>query len=298
MKKIAAALTAAMLTLGSVSMFTASADGNSDYSPSLYFKAYDSENYQILPNGTVYVRIDNTNDVVTSINAGVYIKDDMKQAGHIIAKWKSESEYITLDGLTDPITACGQAPYTEFKKNTSVRLDTDTENNTQSVSYTLGLHIDPFTVSGNASDDYPLAVFDAVINVDTPAGMYTVDFMTEETSNLCDILYKYGADIASKEFFPSGDHAPSLRINMSDRMLGDVNNDGVVDGVDATLTLRAYTLILSNMDSGFTPAETAAADVDGDGAITGIDATLILRYYTYVISYGNIDFITFLKTDK
>lgn len=85
---------------------------------------------------------------------------------------------------------------------------------------------------------------------------------------------------------------------MSDRMLGDVNNDGVVDGLDATLTLRAYTLILSNMDSGFTPAETAAADVDGDGAITGIDATLILRYYTYVISYGNIDFITFLKTDK
>lgn len=298
MKKIAAAITAAMLSLGSVSMFTASAEGNSDYSPSLYFKAYDSENYQILPNGTVYVRLDNLDDSAASINAGVYIKDDMKQAGHIIAKWKSESEHITLENLTDPITACGQAPYTEFKTAKSIRLDTDIENNVHSVSYTLGLHIDPFTVSGNASDDYPLAVFDAVINADAPAGMYTVDFMTEETSNLCDILYKYGADIASKEFFPSGDHAPSLRINMSDRMLGDVNNDGVVDAVDATRTLRAYTLIMSNMDSGFTPAETAAADVDGDGAITGIDATLILKYYTYVISYGDIDFITFLKTDK
>lgn len=298
MKKIAAALTAAMLALSSGTMFTASAEGDSDYSPSLYFKAYDSENYQILPNGTVYVRIDNTNDSVTSINAGVYIKDDMKQAGHIIAKWKCESEYITLDSLTDPITACGQSPYTEFKKVADIRLDADTENNIQSVSYALGMWLDPFTVAGNASDDYPLAVFDAVINADTPAGMYTIDFMTEETSNLCDILYKYGADIASKEFFPSGDQAPSLRINMSDRMLGDVNNDGVVDAVDATLTLRAYTRILSNMDSGLTPAEAAAADVDGDGAITGIDATLILRYYTYVLSYGDIDFITYLKTNK
>ena len=81
-------------------------------------------------------------------------------------------------------------------------------------------------------------------------------------------------------------------------MLGDVNNDGVVDAVDATLTLRAYTRILSNMDSGLTLAEAAAADVDGDGAITGIDATLILRYYTYVLSYGDIDFITYLKTNK
>lgn len=298
MKKIAAALTAAMLTLGSVSMFTASAGENSDYSPSLYFKAYDSENYQILPNGTVYVRIDNTNDAVTSINAGVYIKDDMKQAGHIIAKWKSESEYIKLDNLKDPITVYGQSPYTEFKRATSIRLDTDTDKNTQSVSYALGLSVDPFTLSGNTSDAYPLAEFDAVINTDTPAGMYTVDFMTEEMSNLCDILYKYGADIISKEFFPSGDHAPSLRINVSDRMLGDVNNDGVVDGVDATLTLRAYTLILSNMDSGFTPAEAAAADVDGDGAISGIDATLMLRYYTYVLSNGDKDFLTFLKTEK
>ncbi|MCM1006728.1 MAG: dockerin type I domain-containing protein [Ruminococcus flavefaciens] len=298
MKKIAAALTAAMLTLGSVSMFTASAESSSDYSPSLYFKAYDSENYQILPNGTVYVRIDNTNNAVTSINAGVYIKDDVKKAGHIIAKWKSESEYIKLNNLKDPVTVYGQSPYTEFKSAKSIRLDTDTDKNTQSVSYALGLSVDPFTLSGNTSDAYPLAVFDAFINTDTPAGMYTVDFMTEETSNLCDILYKYGADIISKEFFPSGDHALSLRINVSDRMLGDVNNDGVVDGVDATLTLRAYTLIMSNMDSGFTPAETAAADVDGDGAISGIDATLMLRYYTYVLSNGDKDFLTFLKTEK
>ncbi len=297
MKKFTAAVTALTLALGSVPVLTASADSDSNYSPSLYFKAYESDNYQILPNGTVYVRLDKDTNAITSVNAGVYIKDDMKQAGHIIVKWKCTSNLITLSGLTDPVTVYGKSPYNEFSASGSIRLSSDAENNSQSVSYALGMNIDPFTVSGTASDDYPLAVFDADINPNIAAGMYTIDFMTEEISNLCDILYKYGDTENVKEFFPSGNNAPSLRINVSDRKLGDINNDGAIDPSDATLALREYTLLSSNMTGELSPEENAAADVDGDGKVSPSDATIILRYYTYVMSNGDKDFITFLNTE-
>lgn len=296
MKKFTAAVTALTLSLGSVPALTASADGDPNYSPSLYFKAYESDSYQILPNGTVYVLIDKDTNAFKSVNAGVYIKDDMKQAGHIIAKWKCVSDSITLGGLTDPVTVYGKSPYNEFSTSVSINLSSDAENNSQSVSYALGMNINPFTVSETASDDYPLAVFDAVINPNFAAGMYTIDFMTEESSNLCDILYKYGNMEKVKEFFPSGNNAPSLRINVSDRMLGDINNDGAIDPIDATLALREYTLISSNMAGEMSPEEKAAADVDGDGMVSPSDATIILRYYTYVMSNGDKDFITFLNT--
>ncbi len=67
-------------------------------------------------------------------------------------------------------------------------------------------------------------------------------------------------------------------------MLGDVTMDGIITGSDATITLRAYTLISSGMDHGLTDMQFKAADVDGNGIITGSDATFLLRYYTELSS--------------
>lgn len=66
--------------------------------------------------------------------------------------------------------------------------------------------------------------------------------------------------------------------------LGDVNGDNVIDGIDATLVLREYTLIISGETGTFSENQKPAADVNNDSVIDGIDATLILRYYTLVIS--------------
>lgn len=66
--------------------------------------------------------------------------------------------------------------------------------------------------------------------------------------------------------------------------LGDVNLDGVVDGIDATLVLREYTLIISGDSETFSDSQKLAADVNGDKTVDGIDATLILRYYTEALS--------------
>lgn len=65
---------------------------------------------------------------------------------------------------------------------------------------------------------------------------------------------------------------------------GDVNGDGVVDGIDATLILRHYTLIISGADGCIAEPFINYADYNGDGVIDAVDATLVLRFYTEKIS--------------
>ncbi len=60
-------------------------------------------------------------------------------------------------------------------------------------------------------------------------------------------------------------------------IIGDLNNDGYVDNVDASIILRydAGIIDLTNLD---------VADVNGDGEVNNIDASLILKYDAGLIS--------------
>ena len=62
-------------------------------------------------------------------------------------------------------------------------------------------------------------------------------------------------------------------------ILGDVNEDGVVDISDATLALTHYARTAASLSSDLTGTQLLAADIDGDGVITIADATAILTYY-------------------
>ena len=64
--------------------------------------------------------------------------------------------------------------------------------------------------------------------------------------------------------------------------LGDVNNNGTIDAVDASTVLAYYAMISTNKDGGFDNNQKAAADVDHDGKINAVDASNILSYYAYV----------------
>ena len=64
--------------------------------------------------------------------------------------------------------------------------------------------------------------------------------------------------------------------------LGDVNNNGTIDAVDASTVLAYYAMISTNKDGGFDENQKAAADVDHDGKINAVDASNILSYYAYV----------------
>ena len=62
--------------------------------------------------------------------------------------------------------------------------------------------------------------------------------------------------------------------------LGDVDGNGVIDGVDASTILSYYAQISTNHD-GTTP-ELRSGDVDGNGVIDGVDASAVLSYYAYI----------------
>lgn len=284
MKKLSFAVSTVLAASMLAVPFSNAAVDDSSYQPSLYFKPIETDEAQVLKNGTVYVNSGLFTGENNSFNAEVYIDDEQKSAGHIIVKWKCDSEFIALDNLQDPITLCGNSPYSDFKKS-NIAVTAHPELNKHFVSYSLGMNTEPFKLTSENSDDYPLAGFSAVVNNDTPAGRYAVEFMSGESGAQCEILYKYGReDGAYKEFLPAGDYAKPMKINVSDRMLGDIDNDGMITGSDATQILVAYTKLSSNGESGFTPEQEIAADIDADGIINGSDATLLLNYYTAISS--------------
>ena len=61
-------------------------------------------------------------------------------------------------------------------------------------------------------------------------------------------------------------------------LLGDVNNDGKVNAVDARLILQ-YSVKLVNAED----LELGVADVNGDGAVNAVDARLVLQYSVKLI---------------
>ncbi len=65
-------------------------------------------------------------------------------------------------------------------------------------------------------------------------------------------------------------------------LLGDVNNDGNINAVDASSVLAYYAMISTNKKGDFDENQKAAADVDHDGKINAVDASNILSYYAYV----------------
>lgn len=64
--------------------------------------------------------------------------------------------------------------------------------------------------------------------------------------------------------------------------LGDINNDGQINAVDASSVLSYYAMISTNKDGGFDDNQMATADVNHDGQINAVDASCILSYYAYV----------------
>ena len=64
--------------------------------------------------------------------------------------------------------------------------------------------------------------------------------------------------------------------------LGDVNNDGHINAVDASSVLSYYAMISTNQDGGYNDKQKTAGDVNHDGQINAVDASCILSYYAYL----------------
>ena len=71
--------------------------------------------------------------------------------------------------------------------------------------------------------------------------------------------------------------------------LGDLDNNGTVNAVDASMILSEYALVSTKKPSQFTAAQTKAGDVDKNGTINAVDASMVLSYYAYIATHPDAD---------
>ena len=129
---------------------------------------------------------------------------------------------------------------------------------------------DTFTVPDPNDHPDTFTTFEYKFTVDNTFSAETAELTNEE--NLGGVS---GGYIRSKEY--------ALHFGV---LMGDVDGDGIITGSDATMTLREYTLLSSDLDGEFNDYQNTVADVNNDGIINGTDATMILRYYTILSSNG------------
>ena len=64
--------------------------------------------------------------------------------------------------------------------------------------------------------------------------------------------------------------------------LGDVNKDGLINAVDASIVLTYYAMMSTNQKDTFDNNQKSVSDVNHDGLINAVDASCILSYYAYI----------------
>lgn len=67
---------------------------------------------------------------------------------------------------------------------------------------------------------------------------------------------------------------------------GDINSDGFVDAVDASLILMEYSTLSTNGISMFSDSQKISADINKDGLTDACDSSLILAFYAYLSTNG------------
>lgn len=90
---------------------------------------------------------------------------------------------------------------------------------------------------------------------------------------------------------PDPDSKPSSAKNT----LGDVNEDGNINALDASLVLTHYALIATGRVSPLNDTQKMSADINGDSHADALDASGILSYYAYTATGGKDTLDVFMK---
>lgn len=292
MKKIFTFMTAvAMATSAFVPSVAVAESDSMENLPIMYLTVTDNEKISVLPNGAVYI---NSSELTedTDMRVNVYIKDDSKTCWDVSPKVKCESSYVTLSEAVDPSdvgeNSAYQSPY-DFGQTF------DQECNTVNIRLSTPMMASAdttLTPTGEATDDYPVAYFNATVDSDIPSGKYRIYFLTEPTD------YE-GQRVTTVSSILADTFTPELqeqKVLVSDRKLGDVNNDGFIDTIDATAILTEYAMLAT--DGGtFDESMKVAGDINADSFTDSIDASNILLFYAYLATdHETNDFVEYLYT--
>lgn len=78
-------------------------------------------------------------------------------------------------------------------------------------------------------------------------------------------------------------------------VMGDVDENGYIDGMDASIIITEYAHVSVGNDMSFTGRQFKAADINGDGVLSAVDASLVLSYYAYISGNGTLSIEEFIK---
>lgn len=138
---------------------------------------------------------------------------------------------------------------------------------------------------GNLNGDVYILSYEAsgFDNITTQSGILaTLNFKVSDTAKAGDYAikatYKAG-DIINVSFDEIDFTVVSGGISITDMIYGDVNNDGSVTVLDATMLQKYLAGLVS-----FSDEQLAVADTNGDGNITVLDATAIQKYLANLVT--------------
>ncbi len=300
MKKFIAFCSSLVLTLSAVSSINTGAaelDPNT-YIPTLYFSAEDNDDIHILPSGrTIFINLNEVSGK-SAIEGKIrlYFNDALNLTGQIYAKWIWQGNGVELTNIYTPEEAGFKNPYDKSAASYDITTAVNPKDKLMSVAYT-NAHFMPLVPTDGESNKYPLAVFDYSVDTSADAGRYAIDFKTKQP-NVTTLSYRLPDNPIPRGIEPNGSNAQSIYIALSDRKLGDLDNNGKINSIDASAILTAYANELANKESGLSAAEIAAADVNGDGVINAMDASTILTYYAYTMADGKAELIDYINGER
>lgn len=112
--------------------------------------------------------------------------------------------------------------------------------------------------------------------------IYSIDFKVDDNEE------KYSVETAESTFDGVACEEKRVTFFLDKRAIkGDVNEDGEVDAVDASIVLAEYARTSTGGKRTFTDRQFIAGDVNEDGQIDSVDASLILAYYAKKSTGGN-----------
>jgi len=78
----------------------------------------------------------------------------------------------------------------------------------------------------------------------------------------------------------------AITSNAESVLLGDINNDGIIDAVDASEILAFYAVTSTGANISLTDEQLTNADVNYDSTVDAVDASFVLSYYAYTSTGG------------
>ena len=186
--------------------------------------------------------------------------------------WSSTPEYINSDTVINALY-----------KRATISVD-DIPHKTEYYTTNGNVELDGLSVSISTDTQTP---------VTDENGNYYVNTQTENITSSCyaeiSSLEELFADgkTATVNILPPGDDKPvaTYEITLFDE-LGDINNDGLVDSVDAAFVLRTYADTSAHGNMTLDEKQVKICDINRDGLVDTVDAAAILMYYAK-ISAGN-----------